>query len=50
MEGVGLPDEDENTTGAIIENVKYSLLMKEIEQCKSTQKLNENRNMNIEVT
>ena len=36
MEGVGLPDEDENTTGAIIENVKYSLLMKEIEQCKST--------------
>ena len=36
MEGMGLPDEDENTTGAIIENVKYSLLMKEIEQCKST--------------
>ena len=37
MEGLGFP-EDEKEAGATIENVKYSLLMKEIEQCRSEAK------------
>ena len=35
MEMLGF-QEEEKASGAIIENVKYSLLMKEIDQCKST--------------
>ena len=34
MECMGLPDEKKVL--ATIENVKYSLLMKEVEQCRST--------------
>ena len=36
MEMLGWSEEPAEASGAIIENVKYSLLMKEIGQCKST--------------
>ena len=35
MECLGY-QEEQRASGAIIENVKYSLLIKELEQCKST--------------
>ena len=33
---LGYQEEGDQETGATIENVKYSVLMKEIEQCRST--------------
>ena len=36
MEGMGYQDPDRASSSVEIENVKYTLLMKELEHCKST--------------
>ena len=36
MEGLGYQEDQEASSSAQIENVKYTLLMKELEHCKST--------------